>query len=96
MHLDATIRLFAPEYEPNTIRSKAIRRSNGWFELGEVRQLVFNVPRRAARVDADVAAIARHTILGARRFSPSGTFQRFFMVRSRLARAIMSKPEASP
>jgi hypothetical protein len=41
MHLDSTLRLFAPDLEPKTIRAKAIRRSDGWFELGEVRRRVW-------------------------------------------------------
>jgi hypothetical protein len=48
-HVDAMIRLFAPELEPRTIRAKAIRRSDGWFELGEVRRLVLDVLRCAIR-----------------------------------------------
>lgn len=49
MHLDATLRLFAPGLEPKTIPAKAIRRSDGWFELGEVRRRVLDALRRAAR-----------------------------------------------
>jgi hypothetical protein len=49
MHLDATLRLFAPDLEPKTIRAKAIRRSDGWFALGEVRRRVLDALRRAAR-----------------------------------------------
>jgi hypothetical protein len=49
MHCDAMIRLFAPELEPRTIRAKAIRQSDGWFGLGEVRRLVLDVLRGAIR-----------------------------------------------
>jgi hypothetical protein len=49
MHIDAMIRLFAPELEPRTIRAKAIRQSDGWFGLGEMRRLVLDVLRGAIR-----------------------------------------------
>jgi hypothetical protein len=49
VHLDATIRLFAPELEPRTIPAKAIRRSDGWFALGEMRRLVLDALRGASR-----------------------------------------------
>jgi hypothetical protein len=42
VHLDATIRLFAPGMEPKTIPAKRIRQSDLWFEQGELS--------RAARV----------------------------------------------
>jgi hypothetical protein len=48
-HVDAMIRLFAPELEPRTIRAKAIRQSDGWFALGEMRRLVLDVLRGAIR-----------------------------------------------
>ena len=36
IHLDATIRLFAPATEPETIPAKRIRQSDLWFERGEL------------------------------------------------------------
>ena len=36
VHLDATIRLFAPAMEPETIPAKRIRQSDPWFERGEL------------------------------------------------------------
>jgi len=36
VHLDATLRLFAPELEPKTIPAKRIRQADLWFEHGEL------------------------------------------------------------
>jgi hypothetical protein len=49
MHLDATLRLFAPDVEPETIRAKVIRQSDGWFDPGEVKRRVLDALRGAAR-----------------------------------------------
>jgi hypothetical protein len=42
VHLDATLRLFAPELEPKTIPAKRIRQADLWFKQGEL-------PRRGPR-----------------------------------------------
>jgi hypothetical protein len=42
-HVDATIRLFAPD----TIPAKVLRRSDGWFESGEVKRRVLDTLRRS-------------------------------------------------
>jgi hypothetical protein len=47
VHLDATIRLFAPEMEPKTIPAKWIRQSDPWFEQGELSRRVLDALRRA-------------------------------------------------
>jgi hypothetical protein len=47
VHLDATIRLFAPELEPKTIPTKRIRQSDMWFEQGELSRRVLDALRRA-------------------------------------------------
>ena len=47
VHLDATIRLFAPEMEPKTIPAKRIRQSDLWFEQGELSRRVLDAIRRA-------------------------------------------------
>jgi hypothetical protein len=47
VHLDATIRLFAPEMEPKTIPAKRIRQSDLWFEQGELSRHVLDALRRA-------------------------------------------------
>ncbi|HME22828.1 MAG TPA: hypothetical protein VKI44_16080 [Acetobacteraceae bacterium] len=48
VHLDATIRLFAPAMEPETIPAKRIRQSDPWFERGELSRRVLNALRRAS------------------------------------------------
>src|SRR5271163_1743750 len=47
VHLDATIRLFAPTMEPETIPAKRIRQSDPWFERGELSRGVLDALRRA-------------------------------------------------
>jgi hypothetical protein len=47
VHLDATIRLFAPGMEPQTIPAKRIRQSDLWFEQGELSRRVLDALRRA-------------------------------------------------
>ena len=47
VHLDATIRLFAPRMEPKTIPAKRIRQSDLWFEQGELPRRVLDALRRA-------------------------------------------------
>ena len=47
IHIDATIRLFAPDIRPETIQSKVIRRRDGWFEPGEVKRRVLDTLRRS-------------------------------------------------
>src|SRR5271170_6216081 len=47
VHLDATIRLFAPAMEPETIPPKRIRQSDLWFEPGGLSRRVLDALRRA-------------------------------------------------
>ena len=47
VHLDATIRLFAPAMEPETISPKRIRQSDLWFEPGGLSRRVLDALRRA-------------------------------------------------
>ena len=47
IHVDATIRLFAPTLEPETIHAKVIRRRDGWFETGEVKRRLLDTLRRS-------------------------------------------------
>ena len=47
IHIDATIRLFAPTLEPETIKAKMIRRRNDRFEPGEVKRRVLDTLRRS-------------------------------------------------
>lgn len=46
-HLDATIRLFAPDYDLGGIRARKRRRVHPWFGAGECQRLVLEVLRDA-------------------------------------------------
>ncbi|HTD53820.1 MAG TPA: hypothetical protein VK670_00455, partial [Silvibacterium sp.] len=46
-HVDATIRLFAPAMEPETIPAKRIRQSDLRFEPGGLSRRVLDALRRA-------------------------------------------------
>ena len=47
LHVDAVLRLFAPDLEPAAILPKAVRRPNSWFKPGELARLVLDVLRTA-------------------------------------------------
>jgi hypothetical protein len=47
LHVDAVLRLFAPEFEPATIPSKAVRQPSGLFRPGELARMVLDVLRTA-------------------------------------------------
>lgn len=47
-HLDATIQLFAPDYDLGRIRPRKRRRAHHWFGPGECQRLVLEVLRDAA------------------------------------------------
>jgi len=49
IHLDATIRLLAPDMVPDAIRPRAPRQRNDWFEHGECARLVYDALRDALR-----------------------------------------------
>ena len=49
VHLDATLRMFAPDTEVAEIKPKAVRRRNAWFGKGECARLVYAILRTAAR-----------------------------------------------
>ncbi len=50
MHLDATLRLFAPDLAPQSIRHKKSQgRKSSWFRHGERSRLVLSVLRTAGR-----------------------------------------------
>ena len=48
VHVDAVLRLFAPDIAPETIAPKAPRRRNEWFPPGELSRMVLDVLRRAS------------------------------------------------
>lgn len=45
VHVDAVLRLYAPDLEPASIPVKAVRRNHGWFKRGELSRLVLDVLR---------------------------------------------------
>jgi hypothetical protein len=47
VHIDAVLRLYAPEVEPETIAPKAVRRRNDWFKPGELARMVLDILRVA-------------------------------------------------
>jgi hypothetical protein len=47
VHVDAVLRLYAPELEPDCIPSRAVRRRNGWFKPGELVRMVLDTLRVA-------------------------------------------------
>jgi hypothetical protein len=47
IHLDATLRLFAPELKPKPIPAKRIRQADLWFEHGELSRRMLDALRRA-------------------------------------------------
>src|SRR3954468_8049199 len=47
VHVDAVLRLFAPDITPETIVAKAPRRRNEWFPPGELSRMVLDILRSA-------------------------------------------------
>jgi hypothetical protein len=47
VHVDAVLRLYAPELELDGIPLRAVRRRNGWFKPGELIRAVLNILRVA-------------------------------------------------
>jgi hypothetical protein len=47
LHVDAVLRLFAPEFEPAAIPPKTVRQPSGWFRPGELTRMVLDVLRAA-------------------------------------------------
>lgn len=46
-HVDATLRLFAPELTPDTIKPKAVRKRDGIFHMGELPRFILDYLRRS-------------------------------------------------
>ncbi len=57
-HLDATIRLFDPDYALGGIRPRTRRRGQRWFGSGECQRLVLEVLRDAAEPLSDQGVTA--------------------------------------
>jgi hypothetical protein len=49
-HLDATIKLFAPEFDLRTVRAKEHRERNQNFKQGECQRMILDVLRESADV----------------------------------------------
>jgi hypothetical protein len=47
VHVDAVLRLYAPELQPDSIPFRAVRRRNGWFKPGELVRMVLDILRVA-------------------------------------------------
>jgi hypothetical protein len=47
VHIDAVLRIYAPEVEPETIAPKAVRKRNDWFKPGELSRMVLDILRIA-------------------------------------------------
>ena len=47
VHVDAVLRLYAPELQPDSIPSRAVRRRNDWFKPGELVRMVLDILRVA-------------------------------------------------
>jgi hypothetical protein len=48
-HVDATMRLFNPDMQPNDIRPKQLRERNAWFRQGECLRLIYDELREATQ-----------------------------------------------
>lgn len=46
-HLDATIRIIAPDYEPETISAKMFRPPDDWSKRGQMSRMVLSILRTA-------------------------------------------------
>ncbi len=46
-HIDATIKLFAPEFDLRTLRAKEHRERNQYFKLGECQRMTLDILREA-------------------------------------------------
>ena len=58
-HLDATIRLFAPDYDMRSVRAKQYRRKNSHFKPGECGRLILDVLRECvAPVSTEAVALS--------------------------------------
>ncbi len=74
VHVDAVLRLYAPDLEAASIAVRAVRRDHGWFKRGELSRLVLDV-LRITPVPMTLKAIATEVM--ARRQSIRPTNARF-------------------
>lgn len=62
-HVDATIKLFAPEMDLRTMRAKAHRERNQFFRPGECQRLVLEIFRDAAGAALSCRRIADQLVI---------------------------------
>jgi hypothetical protein len=60
-HLDATLKLFAPEMDLRTLRPKEHRERNAWFRPGEVPRFILDTLRQSA-IPLSCQAMAVHAV----------------------------------
>ena len=56
-HLDASIKLFSPDYDLRTVRAKLPRERNSYFRAGECQRVVLDIFR-----EANGTALSSHQI----------------------------------
>lgn len=61
-HLDATIKLFSPDFDLRTVRAKAHRRRSSPFAQGECQRLVLEIFREAGDTELSSRQIAESLI----------------------------------
>lgn len=69
VHVDAVLRLYAPDLELASIAVKAVRRDHGWFKRGELSRLVLDV-LRITPVPMTLKAIATE-VMARRQLDPT-------------------------
>jgi hypothetical protein len=82
-HLDATMRLFDPEFRPEEIRLRQQRTCNAWFRPGECLRLIYDVRRDAADPVRTPDLVAR--IIAMKGIVASGARQRALIQKTILA-----------
>lgn len=61
-HLDATIKLFSPDFDLRTVRAKAHRRRSSLFSPGECQRLVLEIFREAGGTELSSRQIAESLV----------------------------------
>jgi len=61
-HLDASIKLFAPDYDLRTVRAKVPRQRNSYFKPGECQRLVLEIFRDAGGAALSSRQIGDHLV----------------------------------
>jgi len=61
-HLDATIKLFSPDFDLRTVRAKAHRRRSSHFAQGECQRLILEIFREAGGAELSSRQIAESLV----------------------------------